>query len=215
MSALLRLRDGDRLVLATHNKGKLKEFQELFEPFGLELISAGDLGLPEPEETGTTFAENARLKAHASAQGSGMIALSDDSGLCVDALGGDPGVYTADWAGVPRDFAHAMKRVEDALQAANATSPSQRKAHFMATLCLAHPDGRDWLFEGRCSGTMVWPPRGERGHGYDPAFMPDGYDITFGQMPAEMKHSWTPGETGLSHRARAFAKFVEGAIERE
>lgn len=215
MSAPLKLRDGDRLVLATHNKGKLKEFQELFEPFGLELISAGDLGLPEPEETGTTFAENARLKAHASAQGSGMIALSDDSGLCVDALGGDPGVYTADWAGVPRNFDHAMKRVEDALQAADATSPSQRKAHFMATLCLAHPDGRDWLFEGQCNGTMVWPPRGERGHGYDPAFMPDGYDITFGQMPAEMKHSWTPGETGLSHRARAFAKFVEQAIERE
>jgi XTP/dITP diphosphohydrolase len=215
MSALLRLRDGDRLVLATHNKGKLKEFQELFEPFGLELISAGELGLPEPEETGTTFAENARLKAHASAQGSGMIALSDDSGLCVDALGGDPGVYTADWAGVPRNFDHAMKRVEDALQAANATSPSQRKAHFMATLCLAHPDGRDWLFEGQCDGTMVWPPRGERGHGYDPAFMPAGYDITFGQMPAEMKHSWSPGETGLSHRARAFAKFVEEAIERE
>jgi XTP/dITP diphosphohydrolase len=215
MSAPLKLRDGDRLVLASHNKGKLKEFQELFEPFGLELISAGELGLPEPEETGTTFAENARLKAHAAAQGSGMIALSDDSGLCVDALGGDPGVYTADWAGVPRDFAHAMKRVEDALQAANATSPSQRRASFNATLCLAHPDGRDWLFEGQCNGTMVWPPRGERGHGYDPAFMPDGYDITFGQMAAEAKHSWTPGETGLSHRARAFAKFVEQAIERE
>ena len=215
MSALLKLRDGDRLVLASHNKGKLKEFQELFEPFGLELISAGELGLPEPEETGTTFAENARLKAHAAAQGSGMIALSDDSGLCVDALGGDPGVYTADWAGVPRDFAHAMKRVEDALQAANATSPSQRRASFNATLCLAHPDGRDELFVGQCNGTMVWPPRGERGHGYDPAFMPDGYDITFGQMAAEAKHSWTPGETGLSHRARAFAKFVEQAIERE
>ncbi len=215
MSAALKLRVGDRLVLASHNKGKLVEFQELFEPFGLELISAAELDLPEPEETGTTFAENARLKAHAAAQGSGMIALSDDSGLCVDALGGDPGVYTADWAGVPRNFAHAMKRVEDALQAANATSPSQRRASFNATLCLAHPDGRDALFVGRCDGTMVWPPRGERGHGYDPAFMPDGYDITFGQMPAEMKHSWTPGETGLSHRARAFAKFVEQAIERE
>jgi XTP/dITP diphosphohydrolase len=213
MSALLKLRDGDRLVLATHNKGKLKEFQELFEPFGLELISAGELGLPEPEETGTTFAENARLKAHAAAQGSGMIALSDDSGLCVDALGGDPGVYTADWAGVPRDFNHAMKRVEDALQAANATSPGERKAHFMATLCLAHPDGRDWLFEGRVDGILVWPPRGERGHGFDPMFMPSGYDITFGQMAAEAKHSWTPGETGLSHRARAFAKFVEQAID--
>ena len=215
MSAPLKLRDGDRLVLASHNKGKLKEFQELFEPFGLELISAGELGLPEPEETGTTFAENARIKAHAAAQGSGMIALSDDSGLCVDALGGDPGVYTADWAGVPRNFEHAMKRVEDALQAANATSPNQRRASFNATLCLAHPDGRDRLFVGRCDGTMVWPPRGERGHGYDPAFMPDGYDITFGQMPAEMKHSWSPGEIGLSHRARAFAQFVEQAIERE
>ena len=213
MSAPLKLRVGDRLVLASHNKGKLAEFQELFEPFGLELISAADLDLPEPEETGTTFAENARLKAHAAAQGSGMIALSDDSGLCVDALGGDPGIYTADWAGVPRDFDHAMKRVEDALQAANATSPRQRRASFNATLCLAHPDGRDWLFVGRCDGTMVWPPRGERGHGYDPAFMPDGYDITFGQMPAEMKHSWSPGEIGLSHRARAFAQFVEQAID--
>ena len=208
-----RLRDGDRLVLATHNAGKLKEFQELFEPYGLELVSAGELGLPEPEETGTTFAENARLKAHAAAQASGMLALSDDSGLCVDALNGDPGVYTADWAGVPRDFAHAMKRVEDALQAANATSPSQRRASFNATMCLAHPDGRDVLYVGKCDGTLVWPPRGEQGHGYDPVFMPNGYDITFGQMPPEMKHSWAPGQEGLSHRARAFSKFVEGQIE--
>jgi XTP/dITP diphosphohydrolase len=208
-----RLRDGDRLVLATHNAGKLREFQELFEPYGLELVSAGELDLPEPEETGTTFAENARLKAHAAAQASGMLALSDDSGLCVDALNGDPGVYTADWAGVPRDFAHAMKRVEDALQAANATSPSQRRASFNATMCLAHPDGRDVLYVGKCDGTLVWPPRGELGHGYDPVFMPNGYDITFGQMPPEMKHSWSPGQEGLSHRARAFAKFVEGQIE--
>jgi XTP/dITP diphosphohydrolase len=211
--SISRLREGDRLVLATHNAGKLKEFQELFEPFGLELVSAGELGLPEPEETGTTFAENARLKAHAAAQGSGMLALSDDSGLCVDALNGDPGVYTADWAGVPRDFNHAMKRLEDALQAANATSPGQRKGSFNATLCLAHPDGRDVIYAGKCNGTLVWPPRGDRGHGYDPVFMPDGYDITFGQMPAEMKHSWSPGEQGLSHRARAFALFVENQIE--
>ena len=208
-----RLRDGDRLVLATHNAGKLREFQELFEPYGLELVSAGELDLPEPEETGTTFAENSRLKAHAAAQASGMLALSDDSGLCVDALNGDPGVYTADWAGVPRDFGHAMKRVEDALQAANATSPSQRRASFNATMCLAHPDGRDVLYVGKCDGTLVWPPRGELGHGYDPVFMPNGYDITFGQMPPEMKHSWSPGQEGLSHRARAFAKFVEGQIE--
>jgi XTP/dITP diphosphohydrolase len=209
-----RLRPGDRLVLASHNKGKLAEFNELFEPFGLELISAANLGLPEPEETGATFAENARIKAHAAAQGAGMLALSDDSGLCVDALNGDPGVYTADWAGVPRNFDHAMKRVEDALQAANATSPSQRRASFNATLCLAHPDGRDALYVGKCEGMLVWPPRGDRGHGYDPVFMPDGYDITFGQMPAEMKHSWTPGTQGLSHRARAFALFVEHQIER-
>ncbi|WP_108396768.1 non-canonical purine NTP pyrophosphatase [Devosia submarina] len=208
-----RLRRGDRLVLASHNKGKLEEFQGLFEPYGLELISAAELDLPEPEETGTSFAENARIKAHAAAQGAGMLALSDDSGLCVDALNGDPGVYTADWAGVPRNFDHAMNRVEDALQAANATSPSQRRASFNATLCLAHPDGRDVLYVGKCDGMLVWPPRGERGHGYDPVFMPDGYDITFGQMTAEMKHGWTPGTTGLSHRARAFAQFVEHQIE--
>ena len=212
--SLPKLRPGDRLVLASHNKGKLAEFQELFEPFGLELISAAELDLPEPEETGTTFAENARIKAHAAAQGAGMLALSDDSGLCVDALNGDPGVYTADWAGVPRNFDHAMKRVEDALQAANATSPAQRRAYFNATLCLAHPDGRDVLYAGKCDGMLVWPPRGENGHGYDPVFMPDGYDITFGQMPAEMKHSWSRGNQGLSHRARAFAQFVEHQIER-
>ena len=212
--SIARLKPGDRLVIATHNGGKLREFRELFEPFGLELVSAGELGLPEPEETGTTFAQNARLKAHAAAQGSGMLALSDDSGLCVDALGGDPGVYTADWAGVPRDFNHAMKRVEDALQAAGASSPGQRRASFNATLCLAHPDGRDKLYVGRCEGTLVWPPRGDQGHGYDPMFMPDGYDITFGEMPAATKHSWAPGQTGLSHRARAFALFVENQIER-
>lgn len=213
MTAIAKLRAGDRLVLATHNAGKLKEFQELFAPFGLELTSAGELGLPEPEENGTTFEENARTKAHAAAKASGMLALSDDSGLCVDALNGDPGVYTADWAGVPRDFNHAMKRVEDALQAANATSPGLRKASFNATLCLAHPDGRDVIYAGRCDGTLVWPPRGAQGHGYDPMFMPNGYDITFGQMAAEAKHSWGPGQQGLSHRARAFAKFVEQQIE--
>lgn len=211
---LPRLRPGDRLVLATHNAGKLTEFRELFELFGLEIVSAGELGLPEPEETGTTFAENARLKAHAAAQATGNLALSDDSGLCVDALNGDPSVYTADWACVPRDFTHAMKRVEGALQAANATSPGLRTASFNATMCLAHPDGRDVLYVGKVEGTLVWPPRGNVGHGYDPVFMPRGYDITFGQMPAEMKHSWAPGQTGLSHRARAFAQFYEAQIEK-
>ena len=209
-----KLRKGDRLVLATHNAGKLKEFQELFAPFGLELVSAGELGLPEPEETGTSFAENARLKAHAAAKGANMLALSDDSGLCVDALNGDPGVYTADWAGVPRNFDNAMRKVQDALEAVNATEPADRLASFNATLCLAHPDGRDVLYVGKCDGMLVWPPRGNLGHGYDPMFMPDGFDITFGEMPAEMKHSWTPGQTGLSHRARAFALFVDNQIER-
>lgn len=213
MTDPFHLAPGTQLVLATHNAGKLKEFRDLFEPFGLELTSAGELDLPEPEETGTTFVENARLKAHAAAKAADMIALADDSGLCVDALGGDPGVYTADWAGVPRDFKRAMRRVEDALQAKGAATPSERKASFNATLCLALPDGADRIFEGVAKGTLVWPPRGELGFGYDPVFMPEGYDITFGEMPAEAKHSWAPGQTGLSHRARAFAALVEACCE--
>lgn len=213
MTTIPKLRRGDRLVLATHNSGKLKEFRELFAPFGLELVSAGELGLPEPEETGTTFAENARTKAHAAAKGANMLALSDDSGISVEALDGAPGVYTADWAGVPRDFNFAMQRVEDELQAKGATTPEQRRAAFNATLCLAHPDGRDVLYVGRCEGTLVWPPRGTIGHGYDPMFMPDGHSQTFGEMTPEMKHSWAPGLPGLSHRARSFAQFVENQIE--
>ncbi len=211
----LVLRRGDRLVLATHNAGKVRELTELLAPFALDLVSAADLGLPEPDETGTTFEENARLKAHAAAKASGQLALADDSGLSVDALGGQPGVYTANWAtnGVLRDYDMGMKRVEDALQAAGASTPAQRRGAFNATLCLAHPDGREALFVGRAEGTLVWPPRGDIGFGFDPVFMPDGYDLTFGEMPSERKHSWAPGQTGLSHRARAFAKFVEGAIE--
>ena len=214
MTAGLVLRPGDRLVLATHNAGKLREFQDLLASFGLSIVSAGELGLPEPEETGTTFIENARIKAHAAAKGSGELSLSDDSGLCVDALGGDPGVYTADWAGPGRDFTTGMKRVEDALQAAGAATPAQRRGSFRATLCLAHPDGRDRLFEGEVQGILVWPPRGDLGFGFDPMFMPEGHDITFGQMPTEMKHSWSPGHVGLSHRAKAFAQFVEACCER-
>ena len=214
MQGALRLRRGDRLVLATHNAGKVRELGELLEPFGLEIVSAASLGLPEPPETGTTFAENARIKALAAAAASGEIALADDSGLCVDALGGEPGVYTADWAQTPngRDYQMAMRRVEDRLQAVGATSPGLRKGSFNATLCLAHPDGRDVLFEGRAPGTLVWPPRGEQGFGFDPVFMPDGFDITFGELPSAEKHSWAPGREGLSHRARAFARFVEGAL---
>lgn len=209
MSDPFRLTPGTKLVLATHNAGKLKEFEELFAPFDLDIISAGELGLPEPDETGTSFAENARLKAHAAAKGAEMIALADDSGLCVDALGGKPGIFTARWAGPERDFMVGMKRVEDALQAANATTPAERRGSFNATLCLALPDGRDKLFEGIADGTLVWPPRGDLGFGFDPVFMPEGYDITFGEMPSEDKHSWSHGHVGLSHRARAFAKLVE------
>lgn len=213
MTTGLRLRHGDRLVLATHNSGKLAELQDLLEPFGLDIASAGELGLDEPEETGTTFAENAALKAHAAAEASGTIALADDSGLEVDILGGRPGIHTARWAGPERDFDAGMRRVEDAIQAAGATGPADRRGAFNAVLCLAHPDGREMIFEGRIAGTLVWPPRGDLGFGFDPVFIPDGYDITFGQMPSHVKHSWAPGETGLSHRARAFAKFVEACCE--
>jgi XTP/dITP diphosphohydrolase len=214
MSDGLKLRRGDRLVLATHNAGKLAELTELLKPFGLELISAASLGLPEPEETGATFEANARIKAHATAKASRILSLADDSGLSVDAIGGKPGVYTANWAeaGGRRDYGVGMRRVEDALQAANATTPAQRRGAFNATLCLAHPDGRDVLFVGKVEGTLVWPPRGDKGFGFDPVFMPDGYDITFGEMPSSQKHSFVRGQTGLSHRARAFAKFVDGAL---
>lgn len=214
MAAPLKLRRGDRLVLATHNAGKLAEFKQLLAPFGLELVSAGELGLPEPEETGTTFVENARIKARAAAAASNNIALADDSGLAVDAIGGRPGVYTANWAmsGTTRDYGIGMRRVEDSLQAAGATTPKDRRGSFNATLCLAHPDGRDVVYEGKVEGTLVWPPRGDKGFGFDPSFMPDGYDLTFGEMSSDEKHSWSPGKTGLSHRARAFAKFVEDAL---
>ena len=216
VAAPLRLRRGDRLVLATHNAGKLSEFQHLLEPFGLELVSAAQLGLPEPDETGTSFVDNARIKAHAAAMAAGMLALADDSGLCVDALGGQPGVYTANWAGSGfnggRDYMVGMRRVEDALQAAGATTPAERHGSFNATLCLAHPDGREEVYVGKVEGTLVWPPRGDKGFGFDPVFMPGGFDITFGEMPAKDQHSWSPGQTGLSHRARAFAKFVQEAL---
>ena len=216
MSEALRLHPGDRLVIATHNAGKLAEFRQLLKSFDLDIVSAGELDLDEPEETGTTFVENARIKAHAAAEASGMPALADDSGLCVDALGGDPGVYTANWAGSAsnggRDYMIGMRRVEDSLQAAGAATPAQRRGSFRATLCLAFPDGREAIFEGKVEGTMVWPPRGPKGFGFDPVFMPDGYDLTFGEMPSEAKHSWSRGKTGLSHRARAFAKFVEATL---
>ena len=204
-----------RLVLATHNEGKLREMRDLFAALDVTLTSAGELGLPEPDETGTTFEENAYLKAHAAARATGEMALSDDSGLCVAALDGAPGVYTADWATGPegRDFGRAMERVERELRAAGADTDAARRGYFCAVLCLCAPDGEARHFRGEAHGTLVWPPRGDLGFGYDPVFRPDDQpgaegERTFGEMSAEEKHSWAPGRVGLSHRARAFAKLA-------
>ena len=203
-------------MVASHNKGKLAEIAELIAPFGLEAGSAADYGLPEPAETGTTFEENAYIKAFAAASATGLPALSDDSGLVVDALDGQPGVYTADWAETDngRDFAMAMRKVEDLLQEKGAVTPDARTGRFVAVLCLCWPDGHAEYFRGEVEGTLVWPPRGERGFGYDPVFKPDGYDETFGEMPASQKHSWEAGrgDLGLSHRARAFARFANAML---
>jgi len=206
-----------KIVVATHNAGKLAEIRELIAPFSMQAVSAAELGLPEPEETGTTFEENAYTKAFSAAQASGLIALSDDSGLCVDALDGAPGVYTADWAEKPeggRDFHMAMEKVEKALQEKGAASPEQRTGRFVAVLCLCWPDGHAEYFRGEVGGQLVWPPRGGRGFGYDPVFLPDGYDQTFGEMEAGEKHGWEAGrgDLGLSHRARAFAKFATACL---
>ena len=204
------------LVIATHNDGKLRELAGLMAPFGIEARSAGEHGLPEPEETGTTFEENAYIKAFAAAKATGLPALSDDSGLCVDALGGQPGVYTANWAETPdgkRDFAIAMQRTQVALQEVGATEPAQRTGRFVAVLCLAWPDGHAEYFRGEAEGRLVWPPRGEKGFGYDPVFLPNGHDRTFGEMTAEEKHGWKPGmKEALSHRARAFQKFAQAML---
>ncbi len=201
------------LILATHNAGKLNEFRGLISPFGIEVWSAGELGLQEPEENGTTFEANAAAKALFVAQYTNIVALSDDSGLEVDALGNQPGVYTADWATQPdgsRDFKVAMQKVEDALKDVGAILPDQRKGRFVATLCLAWPDGETQFFRGEAAGTLIWPPRGDDGFGYDPVFLPDGHTRTFGEMTAPEKHGWKPGDkAALSHRARAFKLFAE------
>lgn len=188
-----------KFVLASHNKGKLREIAELLVPYGIEVVSAGDLGLEEPEETETTFAGNARIKAHFAAKATGLPALSDDSGIQVDGLDGDPGVYTADWAETPngRDFSMAMTKVWTLLEERNAPEP--RTARFCATLCLAWPDGHDEVFEGKAEGRVSWPMRGELGFGFDPMFIPDGETETFGQMDPAKKHA-------MSHRADAFRK---------
>ena len=190
-----------RLVLASHNAGKLEEIERLLQPFGVDVVSVAALGLPEPAETEDSFIGNARIKAHAAARASGMPALADDSGIEVDALGGAPGVYTADWAETPqgRDFGLAMRRTWEAVEAAKASHP--RRARFCCTLALAWPDGEDVIFQGFVDGQLVWPPRGTQGHGYDPMFQPDGYPITFGEMDRWEKNQ-------ISHRADAFRKLV-------
>lgn len=195
--AIRKLAPG-RLVIASHNRGKVREIEALLAPYGVEPVSAAALDLPEPEETGTTFVMNAELKARAAADLSGLPALSDDSGLCVDALGGDPGIFSARWAGADKDFAEAMRRVEAKLAE---TPEAPRTAHFVCALALAWPDGHVEWFEGRVDGTLVWPPRGDRGFGYDPVFVPDGYIETFGEMDADAKHA-------MSHRADAFRQLV-------
>jgi XTP/dITP diphosphohydrolase len=200
------------VIIATHNPGKLREVRELLAPYGIVTQSAGELGLPEPEEIGTTFAENARIKAQVAARTSGKPAIADDSGLVVDALGGEPGIHSARWAGPDKDFRAAMNRIQTLLIERGARSPEERRAHFLAALCLAWPDGHVEDFEGRVDGIAVWPPRGEKGFGYDPIFRPDGFDITFGQMSAEEKHGLPPQGRGLSHRARAFIKLAEACL---
>ena len=190
-----------KLVIASHNPGKLREIDDLLRPFGIETVGAAALGLAEPEETGTTFAANAELKARAAANAAKLPALADDSGLAVAALGGDPGIYSARWAGPEKDFSLAMRKVEDALK-----GKSDRRAKFVAALALAWPDGACEVFEGKVEGTLIWPPRGDKGFGYDPVFVPDGHTITFGEMDPAKKHT-------MSHRGQAFAKLIKAWTE--
>jgi XTP/dITP diphosphohydrolase len=197
-----------RVVIATHNAGKLKEMRELLAPHGVDLVSAGALGLPEPREDGTMFAENALIKARAACAGSGLPAVADDSGLCVAWLDGAPGLFTADWAGQPRDWMRAMTRVKDELET-RGHAVEGAPCYFMSALAVVWPDGTQRVFEGRCHGHLTWPPRGERGFGYDPMFVPDGQagpniDRTFAELTAHEKHGLPPEGQGLSHRARAF-----------
>ena len=194
-----------RILIATHNAGKLAEMSQLFDPHGVSVVGAAEMNLPEPEETETTFVGNARIKAHAAAKATGMPALADDSGIEVEALDNAPGVYTADWAETAngRDFVMAMAKTRDLLEEKNAPHP--RRARFCATLVLAWPDGHDEVFVGKVNGTLVWPMRGEQGHGYDPMFQPDGHEVTFAEMDAAQKNS-------ISHRADAFTKLIAGCF---
>ena len=203
-----------KLVIATHNPGKLTEMRELLAPYGIEAVSAGELGLGEPDETGKTFEANARIKAIAAAQAAKLPAFADDSGLVVDALDGAPGIYSARWAGPNKDFNEAMARIERLLQERGATAPTKRTAHFVSALCVAWPDDHLEDVEARADGTLVWPPRGSAGFGYDPMFMPDGFDRTFGEMTSIEKHGLPPLGLGLSHRAKAFVKLAEICLAR-
>ena len=196
-------------MIATHNPGKLAEMRELLAPHGIEAISAGELGLREPEETGASFRANAALKAVAAAKAAGLPAFADDSGLVVDALDGAPGILSARWAGPHKDFNAAMSQIERLLQERGAITPDRRGAHFVSALCVAWPDDHVEEVEARADGTLVWPPRGTAGFGYDPMFMPDGFDRTFGEMTSVEKHGLPPLGLGLSHRARAFVKLAE------
>ncbi len=196
---------GTKLVVASHNPGKVREINALIAPYGLEAISAGTLGLPEPDETGTMFASNARIKSRAAADASGLPALADDSGICVAALDGAPGIFSARWGGAVKDFNAAMARVNRELEVRGARLPSERAAHFVSVLCLSWPNGEDQIFEGRVFGEVVWPPRGAGGFGYDPMFLPDGHEQTFGEMDPDAKDK-------ISHRARAFEKFVKACL---
>ena len=206
---LHRLTAGDRLVIASHNSGKVNEIIALIQPFGIAPVPAAELGLDEPEETGKTFEANARIKALAAATAAALPALADDSGLAVESLDGEPGIYSARWAGPDKNFPEAMRSVETRLKDAGATEAAARKAKFVAVLCLAWPDGQTQSWRGEIAGEIVWPPRGEEGFGYDPIFLPEGHDRTFGQMSAEEKHGWQPMKAPLSHRARAFAHFAQ------
>ena len=202
-----------KLVIATHNPGKLAEMRELLAPYGVEAVSAGELDLDEPEETGDSFRANARIKAVAAAKATKLPAFADDSGLAVEALDGAPGIFSARWAGPNKDFAAAMAQIERLLQERGAKAPAQRRAYFVSALCVAWPDDHLEEVEARVEGTLVWPPRGTAGFGYDPAFLPQGHARTFGEMTSIEKHGLPPLGLGLSHRARAFVKLAERCLE--
>jgi XTP/dITP diphosphohydrolase len=201
-----------RLVIATHNPGKLAEMRELLAPYGIDAISASELDLPEPDEDGMSFRDNARIKAQAAALATDLPAFADDSGLVVDALDGAPGIHSARWAGPEKNFRRAMETIQVKLYERGATAPEKRKAHFVSALCVAWPDGHVEDFEAKVDGTLVWPPRGDKGFGYDPIFLPDGHTRTFGEMSSDEKHGLPPRGKGLSHRARAFMKLAEACL---